>query len=191
MALYNFAAAFVEYSKGAALDDIALALAIPITKLKARAHQEQWHMLAPTIPPAPVVDNSERQRDRIKANREKNLAIAQKLQEDAIRLAEDLVAGRLKVTKVTSKGEKVVTDPTLRDRADFAAYLKSVAEISYRALGDVEQSKNAPADPALATAQQITIFLPPAVSAARQERAVDVDAQVVTPMKPAAIAETT
>lgn len=184
---YNFAAAFVEYCKGTQLEEIALALAIPYTRLKNRSVQEGWGLLVPQMVVAPVTNTAERGLEKIKENREKNFQIARLLQEDLLETCTKLRAGTLQFEKVFANGTSATVDPNLRDRADLANYAKSVAELSYRALGDVEQSKNAPADPALTGAQQITIVLPPAVSTPRETRAYDVEAEVVRIEKPRAL----
>lgn len=193
---YNRAAAYEEFRSGGQLEDISLALAIPIHELKRWAREENWVALTRRSAGAVVPLNedgatAERAKERIKANREKNLLIAQKLQEDLLEVIEKLRAGTLKVKKVFANGMAVDLDPGLRDRGDLALYAKNVAELSYRALGDVtESAKNPPSDPAASSAGQITIILPPAVASPRQKRldtSYDVDSQVVTLEKPALV----
>lgn len=185
-ASYNFAAAFVEFCKGTSLDDISLALAIPITRLKSRAHGEGWSMLAPALPAAPTTCPAERDLARINENRERNLAIARQLQEDLGELIGKLRDGTLKLTRVFANGLQTEVDPSIRDRADLANYAKNVAEMSYRAIGDVEKSRNAPGEAGNSGPQQITIVLPPAVAAPREMRAYDIASQVVTNDTPSA-----
>lgn len=178
---YNYAAAFVEFCKHTSLEDIAVALVIPIERLRRRCHDENWSALAPRLEQGVVaVNHAERGLERISANREKNLEIARLLQEDLLETVTRLRDDTLRVTKVTSKGLKFELELGMRERADLANYAKSVAELSYRALGDVEQGKNAVPEGGLAGAQQITIILPGAVAAPRQERVYDVDSEVVT-----------
>lgn len=186
---YNRAAAFVEYSKGTALDEISHALAIPMHILERWCHEENWAQLAPKIPQLAVAlrdDQAERAMERIKDNREKNLAIAQALQQDLLDVIEKLRTGKLKTKKVFAKGLTIELEPTLRDRCDLALYARNVAEMSYRALGDVvETAKNTQGENGSASAGQITIILPPAVAAPREERAYNIDSEVLTLPRPA------
>lgn len=188
---YNRIAAFVEYCKGTNLEEISFALAIPIDHLKRWERDERWAAMVPKMEIAcvPRADGDvERAQEKIKANRERNLEIFQKLQDDLLDVAIKLRAGELTVTKVFANGSRVELEPSLRDRCDLALYAKNVAEGSYRALGDVESVKNAPApEAALPGAGQITIVLPAPVAAPRQVRAHDIEAEVVMLDVPALI----
>lgn len=177
---YNYAAAFIAFSKGSSPEEISLALAIPLDTLKNKIRIESWRRLATDLAlPALPVARAERDMEKIAENRAKNLAIAQRLQEDLLDVVTQLRAGTLTFERMTAKGEMVRLEPTLRDRRDLAAYAKDVAEISYRALGDVVAVREG--GEATAGAGQITIILPSPVAAPREKRAYDVDAEVLTP----------
>lgn len=179
---YNRAAAFIEYCKGTSLDDISFALAIPLEHLQRWSREERWGALVPKLEVACVPtepNNVQRAQERIQANRERNAAIFEGLQADLLDTVHKLRAGKLKTTRVFANGSTAELDPSLRDRCDLALYAKNVAEGSYRALGDVESVKNAPADSGLPSAGQITIVLPAPVAAPREARAYDVDSEVV------------
>jgi hypothetical protein len=181
MPKYNRAAAFVEYARGTTLEEIAHALAIPYEIIKRWEHEEKWALIAPRFdkPTLANQDEAERAQKKINENRERNLAIAVKLQEDLLDMATKLRDGTLKSVRVFANGLRVEVEPTLRDRCDLALYARNVAELSYRALGDVESTKNAPAETGLPSAGQITIVLPPPVAAPRAIRALDVESEVV------------
>ena len=51
-------------------------------------------------------------------------------------IVDSLVAGTLTIAKTTSLGTIVQVKPSIKDRVDLANYAKTVAEASYRALGD-------------------------------------------------------
>lgn len=189
---YNRAAAFMEYCNGSGLEDIAQALAIPMNCLERWHHDENWTHLARRVstglPVKVSEDMAERAGEKIKENRAKNFAVARALQEDLIETVQKLRLGKLKVKKSFANGLTVELDPGLRDRNDLALYARNVAELSYRALGDIaESAKNAGGEREGGGPGQITIILPPAVAAPRQERqelAYDVDSQVVRLDKP-------
>lgn len=182
---YNRTAAFVEFCKGTPLEQIAHALVIPILRLKQWRRDEQWDSLmgmSITQTTAVAAPQSVEAQERIQANREKNLLVAQKLQEDLLEVIGKLRAGTLKIEKVFANGSSVSLDPSLRDRCDLALYAKNVAEISYRALGDVESAKNAHVEGGNGIAGQITIVMPAMLSAPREkmaDEAVDIESSVV------------
>jgi hypothetical protein len=190
---FNRAAAFLEYSKGTPLEDVSHALAIPLNHLKRWCHEENWPALVPQLPATTALakrDPAEEHQalEKIKANRERNLRIAQALQEDLLEVVDKMRKGELKVTRVFANGRKEQMDPGLRDRNDLALYARNVADMSYRALGDVpESAKNPHAPDGIAAAGQIIIALPQIVAAPRQLRpavAVDIEAQVAGPNAP-------
>ena len=172
--------------------EIAHALAVPVSLLERWAHQESWARLAPKIPVVATEarhDKAAKLLERIEANREKNLTIAQKLQEDLLETVQRLRDGKMKTTRTFANGTVSQTELSLRDRCDLALYARNVAELSYRALGDIIDYQKPPGSEPSAGPQvsQITIILPPAVASPRQERALavnssyDVDTEVVKP----------
>lgn len=181
MANYNHAAAFTAYAKGEDLDNIALALAIPVSKLKDWVRMEGWRRLAAEVKsllPATVPEaRAECAMAKIQANRDRNLELADKLRDVLARTVEKLHAGTLKLRRMTSKGEVIESEPTFRDLRDLAAFAKDVAELGYRALGDQPAPQREGGEGS--APGQITIVLPAPVAQPRQERAIDIQAEVV------------
>ncbi len=178
---YNFAAAFVEFSRKTELEEIAIALAIPLPLLKKKVFQDGWVRLAAALPTSVGIGpRAERDLAKIQANREKCLHIAQELQEDLLEVVRQLRSKELKISKTTSKGETIVVDPSIKDRVDLANYAKTVADLSYKALGDLADARPAEGGGAFGGAPgSITIILPPVVAQPRAERAYDVDSEIV------------
>lgn len=185
---YNYTAAFVEFSKGAKLEDISLALAIPLDSLLRHYQRDRWALLASqtavalTLPPA----EGEAALARMKANREKNLAIAKSLQEDLVEVVAKLRDGTLTIEKSYANGTTATVTPGIRERAELAQYAKSVAELSYRALGDQLASRDTSGEPGVAGGMNLTIMLPPQVATPREKRAYDIESEVVV-QEPAAL----
>jgi hypothetical protein len=170
--LYNYAAAFVEYCKGTPVEDIALALAIPLETLKAKIRTEAWQRLSGEMALSLVpAKRAERDLAKIEDNRTKNMQIAELLQRDAFELAGRLLKGELKMKFVTPKGDVVELEPTAKDRKNIAEYANRVAEMTYRALGDSEKpAHNADGQAAQGGPTVITINLPPQIGVPRAER---------------------
>jgi hypothetical protein len=141
MESYNWTAAFTAFIEKTSLEDIALTMAIPLATLKEKAYRDGWKRLASrlgsndAIMPARA-DVAEEKLAKLEANRARNLEIAQKLQKDLLALVDSLVDGTLTIAKTTSLGTIVQVKPSIKDRVDLANYAKTVAEASYRALGD-------------------------------------------------------
>lgn len=142
---HNFTAAFIAFQQGTPLEDIAQTMAIPVGTLRNKARTDGWTRLAAeraltttltAIAPTRG-DMAERDLAKIRANRDKVLALAQELQAEALELVQALRAGTLRIEKVMSTGATVKTEPSIRDRLDLAAFVQKVADVSYRALGDV------------------------------------------------------
>ena len=109
---------------------------------------------------------AERDLERIQENREKNLRIAQALQEDLLKQVELLRDGQLKIERIAGKNAvRMQVEPTPRDRADLANYAKSVADLSYRALGDMLVAREAEGLPQQAAS--VTIILAAQIAAPR------------------------
>jgi hypothetical protein len=175
---WNRTAAFIEYSRGTALEDIAHALAIPLDALMRWSHEDKWSLMVPKLPVAILPRagaEAERAMERIRVNREKNLLVAIQLQEDLTNVVTKLLDGSLKIEKVFANGSRAILDPGVADRQGIALYAKHVAELSYRALGDVESTRGV-SEGGGSQVGQITIILPGAVAAPREKRSQVVDA---------------
>lgn len=122
--------------------------------------------------------HAERRLAQIRDHRDSNFQAAQAMQDD---LMQDLLAlreGRLKSRRLffSSKTNTVtehVTDLTWDDKVKLATFAKLVADLGYRALGDVvpaegksDQGPGAQAQPS----QAITIILPAVIQKPREER---------------------
>lgn len=173
MSDYNYAAAFVAFTRNITVEDIAQTFAIPLTTLKNKVRTEGWARLATDYMPkeAVLAPRAERDIERVQANREKNLTIATQLQDDLLAMVEALRKGELKFKKVLATGGIVEMQPTIKDRLDLAQYAKTVSEMAYRALGDAAPSGREGGDGALPPgANIINIILPAPVAHPRPER---------------------
>lgn len=119
----------------------------------------------------------------IEQNREANYRIAAELREDLLGLVKSLRAGTLKLEKQWHTPKGVVTranvDPTIVDRVALAKYAQTIADISYRATGDLSQNGTPrelpPGVPS--SHSQITIVLPGVIAKPRAERTIAVSAE--------------
>lgn len=180
---YNYAAALVAYIKGTDVETIARTFLIPAETLRNKIRTEAWARLANGLTPSLGVSDvpaaeAERGMARIRENREKNLAVAQRLQEDLAKQVEALMAGTLEGRKVLANGRVVTYPAGVAERVALVNYAKNVAELSYRALGDVLTARETEATPA--GAQTIVINMPAQVANPRVERGEVLDAQMVT-----------
>jgi hypothetical protein len=183
---YNWSAAFAEYAGRVAkgiedkesLRQTGEALGIPEGTMTLRAHRDEWQSLVafyqqPTGGCSSVVVqvDAERAVARIQENREKNLVVIAKLQDDLLLVVQELLNGTLTTTKQTPKGTLVKMPAGIKERLDLVNYAKGVQELSYRALGDAAPSRSdTSGGPGGAEAGQITIVLPTVVAAPRDQR---------------------
>lgn len=177
---YNYAAAYTQYASGFELKDISHELAIPLEVLKRRAREEGWSSLVHQLPHGtntPV--KAERDIQAIVKNRQRVMELANRLMTDLEQVTSDLLSGELLIEKVTSKGERVMRSPDIGDRRTLVAALKEVAEVSFRALGDVPEKAGREGGQGTGSgiSQKITLVLPTVVAQPRGERmqVVDVD----------------
>jgi len=187
---YNYAAAFVAFAKGEKLEDIAVTLDIPFVTLRNKARAECWRkqavQLQQSLIPISSPKSAERDIERIKKNREKNLELAEKLRLDAERVIDSLLADTLTIDHVNSKGLITNRRPNIQDRVALAQYVKSIAETLYRAHGDVLLAREVDALPQQAA--QVVINLPAAIAKPRAERELE-DGKPVIEIKPATAVE--
>ena len=178
---YNWSTALVAFLRGSPLEDISLTFAIPLDALKTKAKRDGWKRLIADNPaalaplPPSRGDVAEEKLAKLEANRAKNLEIALKLQKDLLAIVDNLVDGTLTIAKTTSLGTIVQVKPSVKDRVDLANYAKTVAETSYRALGDAPAS--AAEGSSCGNGQAvINIILPAQIAAPRAGRAEVVEA---------------
>jgi hypothetical protein len=184
---YLWQAAFVAYCNGTPEEEISQVFSIPLDTLNDRMAFEGWRALRTKMPMAMTVTGdaqlpakTEAKLAVINENRQKNLAVFTDLRD---RLVEKLTAwrdGKLKVQKAFNFKGIITTheaDPGPGDWVNIATFAQTIAQGTYRALGDFQaQDKpgqdaiggqlTAPAGPA------ITIIMPGAVAFPREARGV-------------------
>lgn len=168
----NFTAAFVLFSKGKPLDVVAAETGIPEPALLKHARDEKWNLLTAEVskPGLEVATVSAPQDavEKVKSNRERNLAVVAELQSDLEELVKQLRTGILKIERQTARGTTFTSGPNLRDRVELINYAKGIQELSYRALGDtVSESAGSGIGPASGT---ITLVLPAIIAKPRNNR---------------------
>ena len=124
-------------------------------------------------------DVTESRMRRLEANRAKNFELADILREKLLRDFQALRDGTLKVERaVAYKGEVHHTEvePGPQDMVALANAAKSVAEMTYRALGDVAAEDRQVTNGKNGDAASITVILPTVVhtSAPKEDRPVQV-----------------
>jgi hypothetical protein len=121
-------------------------------------------------PSGPGRRRGERDILRIQENREKNLQVAQGLQEDLEAQVDKLLNGTLTVTRQTATGQTIEVPVGLKERLELVNYARTVAELPYRALGDGAPSRPNEPPGGQAHGTSVTVILPEAVSAPRSAR---------------------
>ena len=184
---YFYTPAFVAFCGGASLEEISEEFKIPIESLKAKMRQEGWRSLANRIAPrfGPETSPCDGILDKIEANRAKNYEAAAKLREHAVKIIEALCAGTLRIKKqFQHKGQIIEYEATSgpADWLSIATYLRTIADMTYRALGDHEASGRYRADASPGTtppAPPITIILPDAIARPRLERGLEIENRMI------------
>ena len=173
----NWVAMFAAYCGGSTLAEISQTYAVPLAALHRVADTQGWVDIAarvsmPPDAPAPLKALTENRIALLEENRRKNYDLADALRQ---KLAEDfqlLRQGKLKVERVMTARTEVIhveVDPGPQDLVALANAAKSVADMTYRALGDVAvEEKTAAAN---GTAQAITVILPTVIHAGAPEHA--------------------
>jgi hypothetical protein len=172
---YRYTPAFVAYCKGAPAEEIAAAFKIPLKSLKAKMREEGWRGLAEKLmEQIPVPSRRDEQAlAKCEANRVKNLQMADALREDLIRTLNHLRDGTLRIGKQWHNRGAVVeyaAEPTIADRVALANYATMIANLTYRALGDVSPSDPAAPAGAPPPPPPITVILPALVAQPREKR---------------------
>jgi hypothetical protein len=175
---YSYTPAFVAFCGGAPLDEIAEEFNIPIGSLTAKVRNEGWRGLANRIAPrfGPDTSPADDILDKIEANRAKNYEAAAKLREHAVTIIKALCAGTLRIKKQFQHKGQVIeyeAEPGPSDWLSIATYLRTIADMTYRALGDHEANGRYRADagPGGSTpAPSIEIVLPDAIAKPREQR---------------------
>lgn len=184
-AVIPWQAAFVAFCNGAPEDEIAQIFSIPADTLAERMRKENWRKLREDVQVNAIAqarntlpDRIEAKLKLIQANREENLKVFATLREHLIESVRALAERRLKLQKHwKGKFDQVITaevDPGPGDWVNIATYARTIAEGTYRALGDFQAQEkpgsDAPAGAQAPSAPAITIILPGAIAQPRSER---------------------
>jgi len=181
---YLYTPAFVAFCSGASVDEIAAEFKIPIESLKAKIRQENWRGLIKRMAGRITADRipGEDALARCEANRAKNFEMASKLREHLIEVVGALRAGTLRIKKVLHrKGETIefLAEPGPADWVSIAAYARTIADMTYRALGDMVANGGYKADVNQGNQtpeSALTIVLPEVVARPRSQRGLEVEA---------------
>lgn len=192
--IYAWQAAFVAFCNGAPEDEIAHIFSIPMETLKARMNAEGWAKLRTKLPLATVHGESlpaktEAKLKLIEQNRAENLRVFAELRDDLLEVVAKLRSGELKLEKQFHNKGSVVradVDPSIVDRVNLATYAQTIANGTYRALGDFQgqekPGQDAAAGSAAPSGPAITIILPGAIATPRQQRPEDSQVIDLTPL---------
>lgn len=114
----------------------------------------------------------------IRRNREVNYKVACELRDDLLEVVAKLRSGELTLEKQWhNKGAvtRAEVEPSIVDRVNLATYARTVADLSYRALGDMAMGEKAASDAGAGTGAgappPITIILPGAIAGPRERQA--------------------
>lgn len=180
----NYVEAFAAYVRGKSPEEISETYAIPKAALHKRMMDDNWAALKTIMVGVPVVRRpdlhpmAEARLQLIEEHRMVVLGNARRLQEHLSKTLQVLADGGLKVTKTqlnakTGNWATTQVDPSTGDLVNLATYAKLVAELGYRALGDLaggeKGSPDAPAGPG-SQSPAVTIILPGSIGRPRSER---------------------
>lgn len=163
-----FQAAFLSYCRGYPLGEIALFYGIPLVDLEKRALDEHWAQLAGEIkvPAAKGTRAGDMAviNERLEQNRTTNYRMFCKLRDVLVQKIGELQEGTLKVERLfhDKKSGAVVSgwaEPGPSDLVSLATAAKTVAEGTYRALGDMVAAEDK-SQRSLAPAVGITVLIP-------------------------------
>lgn len=181
-------AAYTAFCCGAPQDEISQIFSIPFETLTKRMQAENWAALRAKLPLATTSTGNgavalpaktEAKLALIAENRTENLKAFAKLRDHAVKMVDALADGTLKLEKQFNNPKagtvtRVEVEPGPADWLNIATYLRTIADGTYRALGDF-QAQEKPGSDALAGATTpsgpaITIILPLAIAQPREMR---------------------
>jgi hypothetical protein len=178
---YAYTPAFVAFCFGTSAEEISKSFNIPIKSLKAKMRQESWLKLAERLTartmPEPALHESIL--DKIETNRAKNYEIAAELRIHLAKIIEALRDGKLRIKKhFHHKGQivKYEAEPSPADCLAIVTYARTIADMTYRALGDHEGNGGYMADASPGTpppTPPITIVLPTVIAKPREQRQIE------------------
>lgn len=175
---YPYTPAFVAFCGGAPVEELAAEFKIPIESLKAKIRQEGWRLLANRMSGRITVDWTPNDAALVKCeeNRAQNYRMAAELREHLKEMIAHLRAGTLRIKKQFHHRGQVIeaeVEPGPGDWLNIATYARTIADMTYRALGDhgANGGYKADASPEKAPpAPPVTIVMPSAVALPRPLR---------------------
>ncbi len=176
--VHNLPAAFLGFARGQTLDELSQTMAIPLSTLQEYAQKQNWLALAAKLSVAPEPQGIlKAQLAVIEANRKKNFQIASDLRDDLIDVVRNLrsTGGHAMIEKqwhYRGAVTRAEVPMSISDRATLASYAKTIADLTYRSLGDRDAAEGGGHEgPANAqSAPTITIILPGVISRPRNEQ---------------------
>jgi len=183
---YRYTPAFVAFCAGTPAEEISAEFNIPLKSLQSRIWSEGWKGLATRMAGriTPELTPQDEALTRCEANRARNYEVADKLRDHLIEIVEALRAGTLKVKKQWQYQGRVIefdAEPTPSDLVNIATYAMTIANLTYRALGDHVATGGYKPDVSAGTpppAPPVAIVLPSAVARPRFERCLEIEGQV-------------
>ena len=181
----NWVAVFSAYCQGTPIEELAQIFDLEIKTVQARIYEQGWANLRATLPLGET-SRDDRQMTSvaqikmlaIQHNRDQNLKLWAALRDDAVDIIGKLVKKELTLERQWhSKGmiTRADVDPTLNDRVALATYVRTIADGTYRALGDFQAQEKPGQDAiggqATAGVPSITIILPQVIAQPREQRA--------------------
>lgn len=188
---YTWQAAFVAFCNGVPLDEVSTIFGIPMDTLKEKMASDGWRALRAKLPLVTTSDGAMTVTDGdsalpanvatkmklIEANRMENLKVFAELREHLVEKVRGLRDGTLMVHRQWhNKGLVTEADapPGPGDWVNIATYARTIADGTYRALGDFQAQEkpgqDAPAGTVNAPQPAITIILPGAIAQPRDQR---------------------
>ena len=182
---FNWPAAFCAYCHNVPIEEIAQVYGMELGSLQSHIMQEGWAKLRNSVPQIAESQalarptEGEKKLALLQENRQKNLAIWVALRDDLLDVVGKLRDGTLKMEKHFHHQGNVTTEevnPTMGDRVNLATYARTIADGTYRALGDYQATEKPGQDAiggqAAAGVPSITIILPNVIAQPREQRAV-------------------
>lgn len=187
---YNWAKAFTEFHNGATLEEVAATHDIPFETVKQRANEEQWKQIRLELQRADdmMPARTEARLKAIELNREENLRQAVALRDDVARILVKLQKDEWTIPSVVTVGkgkdavqQVVERKASINDRLLLANYVRTIHDLTYRALGDVSGGKGdgTGVGPNPTAAPGITLILPGVIAKPRSEQGKPIDIEAV------------
>ena len=174
----------MAFCNGTPEEEISQVFSIPLATLQDRMAFENWRALRIKMPMALTTTGpqlpaeTEAKLAVVLANRQKNLEVFTGLRDQLVEKLRAWKAGTLRVEKAFNFKGQIVTheaEPGPGDWVNIATFAQTIAQGTYRALGDFQASDKPGQDAGLLNAPQgpaITIIMPGAVAFPRDQRGI-------------------